>query len=41
VKFVLGINVDVEDKEAQKTVDLAPENNSYDVYSVFLESFGT
>jgi ankyrin repeat protein len=44
VKFILGytgINVDLEDNKTQKAVDLALENNVYDVYSVFLESFGT
>jgi hypothetical protein len=35
VKFILGhrgSNVDLEDNKAQKAVDLAPENNVYDVF---------
>jgi hypothetical protein len=38
VKLILGytgINVDVEDNDAKKAVDLALENNFYDVYSAF------
>jgi ankyrin repeat protein len=37
VKFILrymGINVDVEDNKAQKAVDLAQENNFYDISSI-------
>lgn len=37
VKFILqymGINVDVKDNKAQKAIDLALENNFYDVYSI-------